>query len=84
MKTPMKSKLMGSPMPKASPTYSAKPMPKGAGKMMDEERKMRAQDALSTMTRAEEHRKDKGLMADVKKIAMDRMDAMACAVGMKK
>lgn len=37
-----------------------------------QERKWRAEDALSTLTRAEEHRADKGLMRDVRRLAAKR------------
>ena len=39
----------------------------------DRERKYRAESALRDIERAEEHRRDKGLMKDVKKCATDKM-----------
>lgn len=38
------------------------------------ERRWRAESALETLTRAEEHKKDKALMKDVKAIAKERRD----------
>lgn len=38
------------------------------------ERRYRAESALETLTRAEEHKKDKALMKDVKAVAKERRD----------
>lgn len=40
------------------------------------ERKYKAEDALRDIERAETHRRDKGLMADVKKLAKDKVDSL--------
>lgn len=53
------------PLPEA--TMNRQSARKVAG--MDEDRYYRAKDALGTLTRAEEHRRDKKLMADMKKVA---------------
>jgi hypothetical protein len=37
-------------------------------------RRQKAEDALHTLSRAEEHRKDKRLMDDVKKLAREKMN----------
>lgn len=58
------------PMPEAS-------MPgrrKVAG--MDEDRYYRAKDALSTLSRAEEHKRDKKLMADMHKVAAHEVESL--------
>lgn len=51
-----------------------------------EDMKWRAKDALHTLTRAEEIRRDKPLMAHVKKHARDEMKAMSkvCSPSKKK
>ncbi len=41
-----------------------------------EERRYRAQDALHTISRAEEHKKDPALMRDVRKLAQDHAKAV--------
>lgn len=68
------NKLMGkkvNPAPKAMPGPGQ--MPKTAsgktGRAMSEDRMWEAKGAMHTMARAEEHRANKGLMRDVKKLA---------------
>lgn len=43
-----------------------------------ERRKWEAQDALRTITRAEEIRRDRGLMAEVKKCAREQVKSLEC------
>lgn len=40
------------------------------------ERRYKAEDALRDIERAEKHRKDKGLMKDVKKMAREKIKTM--------
>lgn len=40
------------------------------------ERKYRAEDALRDLERAEGHKRDKALMADVKKLAREKADSL--------
>lgn len=75
-----KSKLTGMPAsaPKPAPMQSPTPANRGMGAKMDDDRRYKAQDALSTLARAEAHKKDKRLMADVKQMAKQKMAEMAC------
>jgi len=66
---------------------------KSSNKLMDtmgpsavDDMKWRAKDALHTLTRAEEIRRDKPLMAHVKKHAREEMKSMAkvCSPGKKR
>ena len=43
----------------------------------DDERKWKAEDALRTLTRAEEHKGDKDLMRDVAKMRDEKMKELA-------
>lgn len=43
----------------------------------DRERRYRAQEALDTLSRAEEHRGNRRLMSDVKKLAAEKAAKMA-------
>lgn len=47
----------------------------------DEDRKYKVEDAIRTLTKAEEHRQDKDLMKDVKKTAKDKIKKMQKACG---
>lgn len=40
------------------------------------ERKYRAEDALRDIERAEQHKRDKALMSDVKKLARDKVNSL--------
>ncbi len=40
------------------------------------ERKYKAEDALRDIERAETHKRDKGLMSDVKKLAKEKVDSL--------
>lgn len=40
-------------------------------------RRYRAEDAMRTLTKADEHRKDKALMADVKRLAKQHVATMS-------
>lgn len=42
----------------------------------EESKKWRAQDALRDLERAAEHKRDKALMADVKKLAADKVKSL--------
>ena len=60
--------------PKRSKSLSDVPMgntPMAIGPDKAAERRYRAEDALRTITRAEEHKGDPRLMSDVKKLARD-------------
>lgn len=46
-----------------------------------DEKRWRAQDALSTLTRAEQIRADKSLMADVKKYAQAQVQTLSKVAG---
>lgn len=50
-------------------------------KITADERRWRAQDALSTLTRAESIRSDKTLMADVKKYATQQVQTLTKVTG---
>lgn len=52
------------------------PARNATGSHMDDERRYRAQDALNTIVRAESHKRDKGLMRDVKCLAADAHKAI--------
>ncbi len=47
----------------------------------DEERKYKVEDAIRTLTKAEEHRQDKELMKEVKKTAKEKAKKMMKACG---
>lgn len=48
------------------------------------ERKYRAEEALRTITRAEEHKRDRVLMKDVKACAREQAKTLDCVLGKKK
>lgn len=52
-------------------------MPARTRAQATEERRYRAEDALRTLTRAEEHRSNPKLMADVKRLAAEHATKMA-------
>ena len=54
----------------------ASEMPVESKKHEAEERKYRAEDGLRILQRAEECRKNKSLMADIKKLAKEQMKAL--------
>lgn len=80
-----KSKLFGAkinPAPRKMPGPAAPLADRGpSGGKMTEDRRYQAEDALATLTRAEKHRKDKRLMADVQKVAAEKMRDMEACVG---
>lgn len=47
------------------------------------ERKYRAEEALRTITRAEEHKRDRALMKDVKACAREQAKTLNCVLGKK-
>ena len=48
---------------------------------MDDDRRWKAKQALDTITQAEAHKRDKKLMADVKKVARDNVMSIDAALG---
>lgn len=48
-----------------------------------QERKYRAEEALRTITRAEEHKRDRVLMKDVKACAREQAKTLNCVLGKK-
>lgn len=56
-------------------------VPEAASPMIDREDRYRAQDALRTLTRAEEIKKDRGLMREVKKEAKAQIKATSHVIG---
>lgn len=53
----------------------------GKKNAVDEERKYKVEEAIRTLTKAEEHRSDKDLMRDVKKTAREKAKKMMKACG---
>jgi len=49
-----------------------------------QERRYRAEEALRTITRAEEHKRDRALMKDVKACAREQAKTLDCVLGRKK
>ncbi len=74
----MKNKMLGTAV-KAAGTPAP---PRMSQRQMDEERRYKAQDALRTITQAEQFKRDKGLMKDVKALAAASMKAV-CGPGKK-
>lgn len=56
----------------------AMPMPtmKPSKEMLDRERRYKAEDALRDIERAEGHKRDSKLMADVKDMAKEKMESL--------
>ena len=52
-------------------------MPRPSEEDKARERRYRAEDALRDIERAEAHKKDKGLMGDVKKLCKEKMDTLS-------
>lgn len=48
-----------------------------------QERRYRAEEALRTITRAEEHKRDRSLMKDVKACAREQAKTLNCVLGKK-
>ncbi len=62
-------------MAKKVPSGSLADLPmKPDAEVQAQMRRQKAEDALHTLSRAEEHRKDRGLMKDVKRLAKERMN----------
>ena len=61
---------------KSLPVASNMPPVETSGKHEAEERRYRAEDGLRVLQRAEECRKDKKLMADIKKLAKSQMKVL--------
>lgn len=59
----------------ALPIATADPVP--SGKMKEQERRWRAEDALRSINRAEEFKQDKSLMKDVKALAKEQMASLS-------
>lgn len=68
MKKPMKAVAKAAGAAKDKPKLTDSPKPT----MAADERKWRAEDAMRTIMRADEHRKDSKLMSDVKKLAKEQ------------
>ncbi len=67
---------------KAVKVAEAKPMNPAPRREPDEyERKYRAEEALRTLTRAEECKRDKALMGDVKRLANEQMKSLQSLSG---
>lgn len=49
--------------------------------MGDDMRRMKVEDAMHTMMRAQEHMKDKGLVREVKAMAKDKMKCLGAVCG---
>jgi hypothetical protein len=73
-----KNKLLGT---RTSPEVIAS-KPRMSKDMMDQERRYKAQDAMSTLARADEIRGDRALMKDVQMLAKRTMKAV-CGPGKK-
>jgi len=63
----------------SSPVTTAYPVANSA-----QDRKYRAEDALRTITRADEIKKDRALMGDVRKLANEQMKTLASVAGKPK
>lgn len=62
----------------------AAPMPReSTSQEKAERRKWEAQDALRTITRAEEIKRDRSLMAEVKKCAREQVKSLECVTKKK-
>lgn len=65
-------------MKKGPKVETKEPSPKAKEKAdLADERKWKAESALDTLTRAEEHKQDKALMRDVESVRSDKMRALA-------
>lgn len=58
--------------------------PRASKEQMEHERRYRAEEALRTITRAEEHKRDRALMKDVKSCAREQAKTLDCVLGRKK
>lgn len=71
-----KGKLPISKLP-TSHTATDRPEPyKPTKQELDERRRYRAEDAVRDLERAEGHKKDKDLMADVKQVCAEKIDSL--------
>jgi len=61
------------PVTIVSNSTTSNAMPKES---MERERKWKAEDALRDIERAEQHKCDKALMKDVKKLAIEKMNSL--------
>lgn len=68
-------KKTSSPGKPSSKMPAPKPQPM-TSMSVDDDIKYRAQDAMRTIARAEEHKKDRGLMKEVKRMAKETMKAV--------
>lgn len=57
--------------------------PRQTKREMEEQRRYRAEDALRTITRAEEIKRDRPLMKDVKQCARDQAKVLGSVLGKK-
>jgi hypothetical protein len=71
-----RSKLPVNKLP-TSTAIADRPAPyKPTKQELDRERRWKAEDAMRDLERAEGHKKDKDLMADVKQIASEKIDCL--------
>ena len=68
------AKKNGKSLPVASNMAEKMPVPSNISEV--EERRYRAEDGLRVLQRAEECRKDKKLMSDIKKLAKEQMKVL--------
>ncbi len=73
-----KSKLPVNRLPAKSTSVAVdRPAPYKPSKQdLDRERRYRAEDAVRDLERAEGHKKDKALMADVKQVCAEKIDSL--------
>jgi hypothetical protein len=73
-KLPVSDKLVKVHVVSNSTTSNASPMKTDESR----ERKWKAEDALRDIERAEQHKKDKSLMKDVKSLAKEKIKSLGC------
>jgi hypothetical protein len=76
-KKPMKAVTKASGSAKSAPKLTDSPK----ATIGADERKWRVEDAMRTLMRAEEHKKDKGLMRDVGKMAKEQAQKLSGLCG---
>lgn len=82
-KSPMKAVSKAAGSPAAKPTTKATTQKPRAvpGDLLRDERKWKAEDAMRTIMRAEEHKKDKRLMSDVQRLAKEQASKLTSLCG---
>ena len=71
-----KGKLPISKLPINTGLADHPPSYKPSKQELDERRRYRAEDAVRDLERAEGHKKDKALMADVKQVCAEKIDSL--------